>query len=184
MRMRIAWLANTRPDLHFEISQLAKIPEDRFKRNASAYLKRLNIAIRYANNNAAHLQFPKLCLTSIRIVAYSDVAFAKNFDLTSQLGRIILLIDGSGKAVPISFKSYKSRRVTCSVLSAEVIACADKFDDAYALPSQIEQTLRRGVPMQLLSDSKSLFDIISKSSKTSEKRIMLDIHATPVLSKQ
>ena len=31
--------------------------------------------------------------------------------------------------------------------------------------------------MHLSSDSKSLFDIISKGSRTSEKRIMFDIHA-------
>ena len=37
--------------------------------------------------------------------------------------------------------------------------------------------LKRAVPMHLLTDSKSLFDIISKGTRTSEKRIMLDIHA-------
>ncbi len=31
--------------------------------------------------------------------------------------------------------------------------------------------------MHFFTDSKSLFDIISKASRTSEKRIMLDIHA-------
>ena len=54
---------------------------------------------------------------------------------------------------------------------------ADLFDDAYALRSQIEQALRRSVPMHLLNDSKSLFDIISKGSRSSEKGIMLDIRA-------
>ena len=98
--------------------------------------------------------------------------------MKSQLGRIVLLIDDSSAAIPISFKSYKSRRVARSVLSAEVIAFADLFDDAFALRSQVEQALQRAVPMHLLTDSKSLFDIISKGSRTSEKRIMFDIHAT------
>ena len=31
--------------------------------------------------------------------------------------------------------------------------------------------------LHLLTDSKSLFDIISKGSRTNEKRVMLDIHA-------
>ncbi len=30
--------------------------------------------------------------------------------------------------------------------------------------------------MHLLTDSKSLFEIISKGSRTSEKRVMLDLH--------
>lgn len=33
------------------------------------------------------------------------------------------------------------------------------------------------IPVQLLTDSKSLFDVISKGSRTSEKRMMLDIAA-------
>ncbi len=126
----------------------------------------------------AHLLFPKLDLNSIRLVGYSDTAFANNHDLTSQLGRIILLTDDHNAAVPIAFKTYNSRRVTRSVLSAEVIAFSDMFDDAFAIRSQIEQALRRGVAVHLLTDSKSLFDIISKGSRTSEERIMLDIHAT------
>ena len=138
----------------------------------------MNSVIRYANNNVTYLQFRKIDLTTTRIVGYSDVAFANNADLTSQLGRIILLIDHSGNAISISFKSYKSRRVTRPVLSAEVIAFADMSDDAFALRSQLEQALRRGVPMHLLTNSKSVFDIISKGSRTSERRIMLEIHAT------
>ena len=63
------------------------------------------------------------------------------------------------------------------MLSAEVVAFADLFDDAYALRSQVEQSLKCAVPMHLLTDSKSLFDIISKGSRSSEKRIMLDIRA-------
>ena len=47
-----------------------------------------------------------------------------------------------------------------------------------AIRSQIEHALQQSVPMHLMTDSKSLFDIISKGSRTSEKQIMLDIHAT------
>ena len=79
--------------------------------------------------------------------------------------------------MPIIFKTYKSRRVARSALSAEVIAFADLFDDALALKSQMEHELQHPVPVHLLTDSKSHFDIISKGSRTSEKCIMLDVHA-------
>ena len=62
--------------------------------------------------------------------------------------------------------------MTRSVLSAEVVAFADLFDDSFAIRDQIEQALGQPVPMHLLTDSKSLFDIVSKGSRTSEKRIM------------
>ncbi len=67
--------------------------------------------------------------------------------------------------------------MTRSVFSAEVIAARDFFDDAFALRSQLDHAIGRSVPMNLLTDSKSLFAIISKGSRTSEKRIMLDIQA-------
>ena len=63
------------------------------------------------------------------------------------------------------------------MLAAEVIAFADLFGDPYALSSELEHALGRSLPMQLMADSKSLFDIISKGSRTSEKRITLNIHA-------
>lgn len=50
---------------------------------------------------------------------------------------------------------------------------------AFAIRSQLEQTTSRAVSMHLLTDSKSVFDIISKGSGTSEKRVMLDVHAAP-----
>lgn len=178
MRMKVAWLANTRPDMQFVIFQLAQVTRELFEKDAKAHLKRLNAITRYAHDNAAHLKFPKIDHSSPRIVGYSDAAYANNHDLTSQLGRIIMLIDGTSKCIPISLKSYKSRRVARSVLSAEVIAFADLFDDAFALRSQIEHALGRSVPMHLLTDSKLLFDIISKGSRTSEKSIMLDIRST------
>ena len=133
MRMKLAWLSNTRPDLQFEISQLAQVTSSQFDADAHAHVNRLNEAIRYAYVNVAHLKFPKLDRSSLRIFGYNDAAFANNPDLTSQLGRTILLMDNSKSAVPVSFKSYKSRRVTRSVLSTEVIEFGDLFDDAYAL---------------------------------------------------
>ena len=63
------------------------------------------------------------------------------------------------------------------MLPAEVIAFADLFDNALALRIQVQQGMRRAVPMHLLNDSKSLLDIASKGTRSSEKRIMLDVHA-------
>ena len=125
MPMRFAWLDYTRSDLQFEISHLAQVAELIFEQDAAVHINRLNTIIRYAYGNIAHLPFPKLDLRSIRIVGYSNAAFANNYDAIFQLWRIILLFDDGNVAIPIAFKSYKSGRVTRSVLSAEVIAFAD-----------------------------------------------------------
>ena len=106
IRMRVAWIADTRPDLQFEISRLAEVTGGVFKQDATAHIKRLDTIVRYAHEIIASLPFPKLDLHSIRIVGYSDAAFANNHDDTSQLGLIILLVDDGNAAVLIKFKSY------------------------------------------------------------------------------
>ena len=64
------------------------------------------------------------------------------------------------------------------MFAAEVIAFADLLNDAFTLRAQLEQALNRSKPLHLLIDSKSLFYIIGKNSRTSEKRLMLDTSTT------
>lgn len=137
------------------------------------HIQRLNSAVRYATNNLAHLKLPKIQHRILRIAGYSDAALANNHNLTWQLGRIIFVIDSTSTEILILFK-----RETRSVLLEEVMAFTDMFDDAYALHSQFEHVLGNDVPMGLLADSKSLFNITSKVFHTSEKSIMPDLHAS------
>ena len=87
-------------------------------------------------------------------------------------------MDVENYCIPISFKSYKSHTVTRSVLSAEIVAFVDLIYDAFALRAQLEYASRRSVAMHLLTESKSLFDIISRSFRISEERVMLVLNAT------
>ena len=113
----------------------------------------------------------------MRIAGYSEVAFANNDDLSSQLGRIIFISNTDENAPSIIFKRYKSRHITFSVHSAEVISFADLFDEALVIKNAIEMAISNSVQLHLLTDSKILFDIISKGSRTYEKRKMLDVYA-------
>eukprot|EP00171_Calliarthron_tuberculosum_P020652 IDg20652t1 len=51
------------------------------------------------------------------------------------------------------------------------------FDIAKTITTEIEVILNYKIAVQLFTDSKYLFDVISKRSRTSEKRLMLDIAA-------
>lgn len=62
-------------------------------------------------------------------------------------------------------------------MAGEVIAFSDMFDVAVTLAEELRTIYKRSVPLHLLTDNKALFDIISKGSRTSEKRMMLDIAA-------
>lgn len=116
-------------------------------------------------------------MDSLRVVGFSDASFANHDDFTSQLGHICFLSDASGRIFPISFRSYKSKGVTCSVMAGEVIAFSDLFDIAFALAFELNDILPHPFPVQLFTDTKTLFDVISKGSRTSEKQMMLDIAA-------
>ena len=58
MGMKIAWLANTRPDLAFEISQKAQVTRNIFEQDSSKHHKRLNKAIRYEYDNRTSIYIP------------------------------------------------------------------------------------------------------------------------------
>ena len=97
------------------------------------HCKRLNKFIKDAHDNKESIWIPKSDFSSLRIVAYSDEAFANNADLPSQLGRIVLPTDVANNAVPVLRKSYKSRLIALTVLSAEIIAFLTYFYDALAI---------------------------------------------------
>ena len=121
------------------------------------------------------MKFPKLEKESLRIVAYTDSSFANNYDLSSQLGYAVFLVDGNQNSALISFRSFKAKRVTRSVLAVETLAFSYGFDQAYVLPRDIEQVLGKRIPITMLTDSQSLFDIITKSSYSTERRILIDV---------
>lgn len=100
------------------------------KRN---YVRRLNRAVNRAIDNRYSFRTAKLYKDTLRIVGFSAASFANNAYSSSQLGHICFFFDAHGKAVPISYKSYKSNRVTQSVMAGELIAFSDLFDISVAL---------------------------------------------------
>ena len=63
-------------------------------------------------------------------------------------------------------------------MAGKCIASSDLFDVSAGLAAELEALMGFKVPVQLLPDRKSLFDVISKRSRTSKKRITLDISTT------
>jgi hypothetical protein len=123
------------------------------------------------------IMLPRVTFKTARIITYADASFANNRDLTSQLGYVCFLIDDGGNCAALAYKSLKARRVTRSVLAAETLAFSEAYDTAYMYRRILEQLHGLRFPITMLTDSKSLFDVITRASYTTEKRIMIDLAA-------
>jgi hypothetical protein len=62
-------------------------------------------------------------------------------------------------------------------MAAETLAFAQAFDAAFALRHQLFELLGREVPILMHTDSAALFDAITRYKRTTEARLMIDIHA-------
>lgn len=124
--------------------------------------------VKYLKANELHLKHPKLNKNYLRIRAYSDASHASNLDGSSQLGYIICLQDETDRFAIIKYRSAKCHRNTRSAMSAESCAFADCYDASFVLKVELESLLDMHIPLQMLVDSKKLFNAISHSSRTKE----------------
>ena len=174
-RAQLAWIVHTRPEISFCVSTSAQVTESTM---TPEHVKRLNKAIKHVKSKKRALRYEPLHLPSLKMKVYADASFANNPDYSSQLGYLITLSDDHDRCHILAYASYKSRRVTRSVLGAEVYAFADSFDLAYALKVDIECIVGSRIPLHMFTDSKSLFHVVTRNSSTLEKRLMIDIAST------
>ncbi len=80
-------------------------------------------------------------IDTAEIHVFADASFATNNDLSSQLGYVILLIDDKGNCSFLSWSASKCKRVTRSVLAAELYALAHGFDAGFALAHAVATRL-------------------------------------------
>ncbi len=159
------------PEAAFDLSFIAQIVNPKEKD-----VKALNKHIQWLINNPTRgLYFVQLDLISLKFVIFTDALFANNYDLSSQIGFVVTLVDSDGKANIIHRSSIKCKRITRSVLASELYIMVYGFDVGAMLKSTMECVLKQSVPMILYTDSKSLYDCLVKLGTTQEKRLMVDI---------
>lgn len=112
-----------------------------------------------------------------KIVFFSDASHATNVDQSSQLGYIIFLTDNDNWYL-LEYNSYKSRRVVRSTLAVELLSLDDPVDAAIMQEHELETIHGKKMGITLLTDAKSLFDGLAKTSTKTEKKLMIDLKAT------
>jgi hypothetical protein len=174
MRAKLAWTTHTRPDVCCAVAQAAQVTVEVFDKEPEKYCADLNKVLKHLKSCEVYLRFPKLDVETLRLQVYSDASYANNRDLSSQLGYIVFLAEAKNNCQPLLFSSHKSRRVTRSVLGSE-LALADGFDVAYIFKHDIQRMAKRNVPITIFRESLSLFDVITKATVTTERRLMIDL---------
>ena len=162
IRMRLAWLANTRPDCFHEIAQLFQVPSEVFNEEKREMINRINRAVKYAVTHRTLLRIPKLDWESSRVVGFTKDFFSGDQYIYSQLGYILLLINNHQTCVPLMFKKNKAKSVTRSAIAAEVIAYSDIADEAGKIAQDFEKIIDKCFLLQLLTHSKYLIDVVLK----------------------
>lgn len=178
-RARGAYIASVcQPEATFDYSVAAQMSHSIFPKDITQdeRVKQLNKRIDWQIKNSNRcLTFKSLDLDTVKLVVYTDASHANNSDMSSQIGYVIVMMDSTNTANLIHWSSIKCKRVTRSVLAAELYAMAHGFDMGIAIKTTITKMLGYEIPLYLCTDSKSLYECISKLGTTQEKRLMIDI---------
>ena len=175
---QLNWVSSqTRPDIAYsacETSVAVKNPTVRDLVQANKHVKKLHA-------ESVCLRITKICLSSARIVCYTDASFANLRDGASQGGYIIFLVGKDGKYSPLTWKSKKLKRVVKSTLSAETLALEEGIEACFMLKSILCEILGfhekndQRLPIDCITDNKSLFDAVYSTKTLIEKRLKVDI---------
>lgn len=110
------------------------------------------------NTVSTGLRFIPLDTATICLAVFVNAGFATNKEPSSQLGFLIVLMSCRRKCNIIHYGGVKSKRVTRSVLEAELFAMTHGFDIAYTICLAVNDIYGKIVPMKFYADSHSLFD--------------------------
>jgi hypothetical protein len=176
-RAKLSWLVYVRPDICARVAKLAQVTEQHFRTDAKENFQMLEDCFQQVRKYDMFLDYPALDLDSLYIRGYADASFGMNADGSSQIGYCILLMDKDDRFAIFKFRSGECHRVTHSAMEAETCAFAEAFDAAFILKHCLEKLLKRQIRLQMLTNRKHLFDAISHSTQTKEKRILIDITA-------
>lgn len=174
-RAMLAWLLHSRPEYACVVNRSAQVTE---RSLTPKHIRDLNLAIRDARKNPQRgLRYQPLQLDSLHLRVYVDASFASNDDLTSQLGFISLLCDDSNRFHVLDYSSRKSRRTVRSIMGGELYAFTDAFDAVITVSNDLATAFQKKIPIRILTDSKQVFDVITRGKRPTEKRLAIDVVA-------
>ena len=89
-----------------------------------------------------------------------------------------MLVGDDGKCSLLNWQSKRIKRVVRSTLTTETLALSDAVDDGIYISEIVSELLFNGtksLPIEMYTNSKSLFDAIKSKKNVLEKRLRIDI---------
>lgn len=105
----------------------------------------------------------------------TDASFTNSTGLKSQLVYVLMMADKDNHCNIVHYGSNKGQRMAMSVMAAEVQAVILGFDYAFLIKTMIKEILGRTLVIEAIIDKKTVFNIIAKEGKTTEKRLQIDV---------
>lgn len=174
-RALLAWTTHTRPDLACLVNKLAQVTEKTLKEE---HIKALNLGIKSAVSDPIRgLRYKPLNIDTIHMRVYADASLRSNDDLSSQLGYLVLLCDKDNRCHILDYGSKKSRRVVRSIMGGELYALTDAFDISRTLSIDVSKAIGKPVSLHMFTDSKQVFDVITRGKRPTKRRLAIDICA-------
>lgn len=97
--------------------------------------------------------------------------------MTFQIGYLSLLCDKNDNCNVIDCAGRKSKRVVRSIMGGELHAFTDAFNADIVLAVDLSRAVERKLPIQMFTDSKQVFDVITRGKSPTEKRLAVDVTA-------
>nr|CAB3262901.1 uncharacterized protein LOC100184952 [Phallusia mammillata] len=184
---QLLWIATqTRPDLSFDVCVAAT----HYKSAVVGDLIACNKIIRKAQSDHVTLKYSNLGDNSkLKVVVYTDAAFANLLDGGSQGAYLVFLMGQKGQCNLLSWQSKRIRRVVRSTLAAETLAMSDGLETAFFLTTLWNEVLfgshkLPGLPIEAFTDSCSLCAALHSCKSVSDKRLRVDIGSVKEMMEQ
>lgn len=175
---KINWVSHqSRPDLAFDAYNASLSSQSPTVGN----LRSLNKAVAKCKNGLNHILYPKLDEKSLSIVAYCDASLTNMADkVSSGEGFLVFLVDSSGNACLLNWKSKKVKRVVHSTLAAEGLSLTDCNGDASYIRNVVEELLfgdsrKHKIPIKIYTDSIQLRKALYSTHMVTEKLLRITI---------
>ncbi len=137
-------------------------------------VKRWNQRLQWQKDHSNwELRFVQLNLDHLKLMIFTDVSFA-NVDFHSQIEYVVCLIDEQ-KANLIYWFFIKCKRITRSVLTAELYAMTNDFDIESIIKTILKRILNIFILLIICTNFKFLYDCLVKLRTTMKKRLMIDL---------